>query len=56
MEWIILEALVALALGLAIVWWTVSPGRRREREREVEKRNADRDERNEVRSDRGGEG
>ena len=34
MEWIILEALVALALGLAIVWWTVSPARRREREEE----------------------
>jgi hypothetical protein len=31
MEWIILEALVVLALGLAIVWWTVAPGRRRPR-------------------------
>lgn len=34
MEWIILEALVALALGLAIVWWTLSPARRRERDNE----------------------
>jgi hypothetical protein len=34
MEWIILEALVALAVGLAIVWWTMSPARRRDRERE----------------------
>lgn len=31
MEWIILEALVALALGLAIVWWTLSPARKRDR-------------------------
>ena len=34
MQWIILEALVALALGLAIVWWTLSPARRRERDSE----------------------
>jgi hypothetical protein len=34
MEWIFLEALVALAAGLAIVWWTMSPARRREREKE----------------------
>jgi hypothetical protein len=34
MQWVILEALVALALGLSIVWWTLSPARRRERERE----------------------
>jgi hypothetical protein len=34
MEWIILEALVVLALGLAIVWWTVAPSRRRDRHRE----------------------
>jgi hypothetical protein len=33
MEWIIIEALVVLALGLAIVWWTVAPSRRRERQR-----------------------
>jgi hypothetical protein len=33
MEWIILEALVALALGLLIVWWTLSPSRRRDRSR-----------------------
>ena len=35
MEWIILEALIALALGLSIVWWTLSPARRRERENEM---------------------
>jgi hypothetical protein len=34
MQWVILEALVALALGLLIVWWTMSPARRRDRERE----------------------
>jgi hypothetical protein len=34
MEWIVLEALVALAAGLAIVWWTMSPARRRDREDE----------------------
>ena len=34
MEWIILEALVALVLGIGIVWWTMSPARRREREEE----------------------
>ena len=47
MEWIILEALVALALGLAIVWWTLSPARTREREQE--KRNADSAERDDGR-------
>lgn len=47
-EWIILEALVALALGLAIVWWTLSPARRREREQE--KRDADRGKRDDVRN------
>jgi hypothetical protein len=31
MEWILLEALVALSAGLAIVWWTMSAGRRRGR-------------------------
>jgi hypothetical protein len=49
MEWIILEALVALALGLSIVWWTLSPARRREREQE--KRDADSVEREDVRND-----
>jgi len=51
MEWIILEALVALALGLSIVWWTLSPARRREREQE--KRNADPGERDDVRKESG---
>jgi hypothetical protein len=49
MEWIILEALVALALGLSIVWWTLSPARRREREQE--KQDADSVERDDVRND-----
>ena len=35
MEWIILEVLVALAMGLAIIGWTLSPLRRREREKEM---------------------
>jgi hypothetical protein len=55
MEWIILEALVALALGLAIVWLTVAPAKRREREEEQrrEKRNAAGNERDDVRRDGG---
>jgi hypothetical protein len=36
MEWIILESLVVLALGLAIVWWTVLPMRRRRDKRDGE--------------------
>ena len=35
MEWIILEALVSLALGLSILWWALSPARRRDREKEA---------------------
>ncbi|HVE50508.1 MAG TPA: hypothetical protein VNG69_12950 [Casimicrobiaceae bacterium] len=34
MEWIVIEAVIALGLGLAIVWWTMSPSRKREREEE----------------------
>jgi len=34
MEWIYLESLVALAIAVAIVWWSVAPLRkRRKRER-----------------------
>jgi hypothetical protein len=29
MGWIFLEALVALALAVAIVWWTMSPKKKR---------------------------
>jgi len=25
MEWFVIEALVALAVGVAIVWWTMAP-------------------------------
>jgi len=25
MEWFFIEALVALAIGIAIVWWTMAP-------------------------------
>jgi len=32
MEWIFLEALIALALGVGIVWWTMS-ARRPDRDR-----------------------
>jgi hypothetical protein len=55
MEWIILEALVALAFGLAMVWVTLAPARRREREEEQrkEKRNAAGDERDDVHRDDG---
>ncbi|HQR09872.1 MAG TPA: hypothetical protein PLW68_00990 [Casimicrobiaceae bacterium] len=28
MEWFIIEALVALALAIAIVWWTMAPQRK----------------------------
>jgi hypothetical protein len=28
MEWFIIEALVALAVGIAIVWWTITPSRK----------------------------
>jgi hypothetical protein len=28
MEWFIIEALVALAIGVAIVWWTMAPQRK----------------------------
>jgi hypothetical protein len=32
MEWVILESVVALALGIAIVWWTFAPSRKRDRD------------------------
>jgi len=35
MGWIIFEASVALLIALAIVWWTVSPARKRDRQREA---------------------
>jgi hypothetical protein len=28
MEWFFIEALVALALAVAIVWWTMAPARK----------------------------
>jgi hypothetical protein len=28
MEWFIIEALVALAVGIAIVWWTITPSKK----------------------------
>lgn len=28
MEWFIIEALVALAIGIAIVWWTIAPSKK----------------------------
>ena len=31
MEWFFIEALFALAVGIAIVWWTMAPQRRRPR-------------------------
>jgi hypothetical protein len=44
MEWIILEALVALAAGVAIVWWTMS-ARRPDRSRRDVRTPGDTDER-----------
>jgi len=42
MEWIFLESLVALAIAVAIVWWTVAPlRRRRKQERERSAREKD---------------
>jgi len=32
MGWIFLEALVALAIAVGIVWWTMKPSKRREPE------------------------
>ena len=32
MEWIYLESLVALAIAVAIVWWTVAPMRKRRKQ------------------------
>jgi hypothetical protein len=29
MEWFILESLLALAIALGIVWWTIRPAKRR---------------------------
>jgi len=28
MKWIFIEALVALAVGIAIVWWTMAPSKK----------------------------
>jgi len=28
MEWIFLEVLIALAIGIAIVWWTMAPNKK----------------------------
>jgi hypothetical protein len=33
MEWFFIEALVALALAVAIVWWTMAPAKKLPRER-----------------------
>ena len=42
MEWIFLESLVALAIAVAIVWWTVAPLRkRRKQERSRSERKVD---------------
>jgi hypothetical protein len=38
MEWIFLEALVALLVAVVIVWWTMAPSRRKPGKRDVEKR------------------
>jgi hypothetical protein len=32
-EWFFIEALVALAVGIAIVWWTIAPQRKLPRDR-----------------------
>jgi len=34
MEWFFIEALVALALAVAIVWWTMAPARKLPRGRD----------------------
>jgi len=37
MEWLYIEALVALALGLGIVWWTMAPLRKRRNDKDAGK-------------------
>jgi hypothetical protein len=29
MEWFLIEALVALAVAVAIVWWTITPAKKK---------------------------
>jgi len=29
MEWLFLEVFIALAIGVAIVWWTMAPAKKR---------------------------
>ncbi|HVF64029.1 MAG TPA: hypothetical protein VNE58_08545 [Casimicrobiaceae bacterium] len=40
MQWIILEIAIALLLGLGIVWWTLSPARKRDQAEEKRERDA----------------
>jgi hypothetical protein len=40
MEWIFLEMLVALVIGIAIVWWTMAPSRRKRAERDADDRSS----------------
>ncbi|MGI8895192.1 MAG: hypothetical protein ACR2HE_06000 [Casimicrobiaceae bacterium] len=30
MEWVFLEVFIALAIGIAIVWWTMAPNKKRD--------------------------
>ena len=44
MEWIFLEVLIALAIGVAIVWWTMAPTKKRKaatKKRDAARKNAD---------------
>ncbi len=41
MEWIFLEVLIALAIGVAIVWWTMAPNKKRDANRDAATKKAD---------------
>ncbi len=44
MEWVFLEVFIALAIGIAIVWWTIAPNKKRgaaTKKRDAARKNVD---------------
>ena len=44
MEWVFLEVFIALAIGIAIVWWTMAPNQKRDaatKKRDAARKNTD---------------
>ena len=44
MEWVFLEVFIALAIAIAIVWWTMAPNKKRgaaTKKRDAARKNAD---------------